>query len=489
MAIVQNFTTAKISVDYLVFKIQTDCLQALEAVAERLFMDYNCNVKIVDIKNPTENHYMQYNRRNWCTSEFRINSNKFWRGTLVVFTGKHGQAFYNKLVHGYAVGRSFDYEKAVLSRLDLCFDRPIDESDSPHLVREFFEKACLKINTKYKRPKAKFEEEILRSGFRGSGRYYRSYRRDNGVEIRFELELKKKAAQRYQGYFITGQFEELEAILVKQFYKYSTKNLDMDSQYTDWLRDATRKMSGRTASNPHLFTTYLNTLYAPKIVDEEFLLTFFQLLSFLRFYECEVQKLAGCKYHHVSFPAREFLIYQGRGESGQHHLEKLKVFLKKLQTLPTIETVFPDASFSSAVVFPVVKIRRSRGIIIELAMFHGLADYSFPFLFPVEFVQHASSNEMKVQFFVLSAISTGDPWKYLYVEDFFCTFNLANQEKTTLRRYLIKLLKRLKSYKMIRPGFQIISKTGITTEKRELTPNLVSRASVIMCREVLLFET
>ena len=93
-----------------------------------------------------------------------------------------------------------DFDNTNLSRIDLYYDRKLKESDRVENFDSFLEKCCTQIKEKYSRKTPKVEKGVLRVGKRGSGNYFRLYRRPNGKDIRFELELKKSAIKKFQSY-------------------------------------------------------------------------------------------------------------------------------------------------------------------------------------------------------------------------------------------------------------------------------------------------
>ena len=80
-----------------------------------------------------------------------------------------------------------DFDNTNLGRIDLYYDRKFKESDRVEKFDSFLEKCCTQIKKKDSRKTPKVEKGVLRVGKRGSGNYFRLYRRPNGKDIRFEL--------------------------------------------------------------------------------------------------------------------------------------------------------------------------------------------------------------------------------------------------------------------------------------------------------------
>ena len=79
-----------------------------------------------------------------------VDLNKYWKGTILRFKGKHAQRFYL-----------------------------------------FFENSYKQINSKNENPTTKLGNTILWIRKRSSSNSFRIYLKPNGKELRFEIELKK----------------------------------------------------------------------------------------------------------------------------------------------------------------------------------------------------------------------------------------------------------------------------------------------------------
>ena len=150
-----------------------------------------------------------------CKAEFRVNSQKYWSRTTLCFSGNQATHFYKMIQEKRLVlnWKAFDFEQTSLSRMDICYDRKLKESDKVESFESFGKKCEKQIE------KAIYKKGVIRVGKRGSGNYFRAYLRENGKEIRFELELSKSVVKKFQFYLFSNQFEKLEELLCLQFYK------------------------------------------------------------------------------------------------------------------------------------------------------------------------------------------------------------------------------------------------------------------------------
>lgn len=149
------------------------------------------------------------------SAEFTVNSNRYWKRTIIRFKGNHAQLFYDDLKFQKLDWSVFDLTSTNLGRIDLCYDRKLEANDKDLDI--FFEDSCREINSKKKNPTAKIGTNILRIGKRSSSNFFRVYLKSNGKELRFEIELKKTVLKNFQHYLFTNQFEVFKKFIVRHF--------------------------------------------------------------------------------------------------------------------------------------------------------------------------------------------------------------------------------------------------------------------------------
>jgi len=164
-----------------------------------------------------------------------LNSQKYWYGTSLSFSGNQSTYFYKTIKEKGLDWEILNFDNTSLSRIDLYYDRKFKKGDEIENFDSFLEECRSQIEKTDKRKIAIVDKGVLQVGRRGSGNYFRVYRRPNGKDIRFELELTKSAVKNFEFYLFSNQFEKLEELLCIHFYKQALTTFMMDSCYTDWL--------------------------------------------------------------------------------------------------------------------------------------------------------------------------------------------------------------------------------------------------------------
>lgn len=264
--------------------------------------------------------------KNSCKAEFRTNSTKYWPGTIISFSGNHGRFFYETIKDKQLNKDSFDLDSTNIGRIDLYYDRKIKQSDYVQTLDSFLKNSCTKINSKVDDPKAEVVKGVFRVGKRSSPNSFRVYPKSNGKFIRFELELKKSAIKKFQSYFFLHQFEKWEEFLTCHFYKEATNKLDLDSPYTDWLIENSRKIRSVEISGNCLLTTYVKNISFDELENQEFFYRLFQLLSYIKILESSVNWISNERYRIISFRVSEFLEFTGKEKTNYYQIRKLRIY-------------------------------------------------------------------------------------------------------------------------------------------------------------------
>jgi len=237
-----------------------------------------------------------------------------------------------------------DFDNTNLSRIDLYYDRKFKKGDEIENFDSFLEECRSQIEKADKRKRVIVDKGVLRVGKRESGNYFRVYRRPNGKEIRFELELTKSVVKNFEFYLFSNQFEKLEELLSIHFYKQALTTFVMDRCYTDWLRENFRKIRSTQTYENCLIATYLSTLPLETLEKQKFLYQLLQLLSYIRTLESSVNWISNENYRMISFRVSEFLEFLGKKKTNYYQIRKVVYFLKSLQRLPPVLEEFSKYS-------------------------------------------------------------------------------------------------------------------------------------------------
>lgn len=468
------------SLHYLGLNLQFNNLRRIKILANYLSDTFGCNSVYGDCKDSTRNCTLVKTKKNSWTVKFRVNSQDYWFGTVLNFPGNQATHFYKMIQEKGLVldWKAFDLEQTSLSRIDVWYDRKMKESDKIELFDSFGDKCQKQIE------KAIFEKGVIRVGKRGSGNYFRAYRRENGREIRFELELSKSVVKKFQFYLFSNQFEKLEELLCIQFYKQALTSFVKDSIYTDWLRENFRNIRSSRRYENYLITTYFKTLPLETIENQEFLYQLLQLLSYIQTLKSSVNWISNESYRVISFRVNGFLEFLGKKKTNYYQIRKLVDFLKSLQSLPPVLEDFSKSSFQSILIFPYLKVTRKKAWTVELAISEKVYFYRYPFYFPKEFLSFNDMYDLRAKIFFLLSFSTTELKKEFEIQKVLEQTGLSLQKMRKVRKSIFITFKEAENLKLIEPRFILVMKTNKREKVEKLTPNLLGKAKSIFYTEI-----
>ena len=132
------------------------------------------------MQDSTKNRVLNQKHKKFCKAEFRTNYIKYWPGTIISFSGNHAQFFYKTIKNKQLDKEIFDLDFTNIGRIDLCYDRKIQQSDQTQNLDSFLNKCCTQTNSKADATKAKIVKGVFRVGKRSSPNYFRVYPKPNG---------------------------------------------------------------------------------------------------------------------------------------------------------------------------------------------------------------------------------------------------------------------------------------------------------------------
>jgi hypothetical protein len=479
-----TFESENFQIHYLTLNLQFDDLKRIKKIADYFSNTFDCNSVFIDCKNSTQNCPLIKKERSLCQAEFRVNSQRYWYGTSLSFSGNQSTYFY-KTIKGKGLDwEILDFDNTNLGRIDLYYDRKLKESDRVENFDLFLEKCCTQIKEKDSRKTPKVEKGVLRVGKRGSGNYFRLYRRPNGKDIRFELELTKSVVKNFQFYLFSNQFEKFEELLCIHFYKQALTTFEMDSPYTDWLRENFRKIRYSQVSENSLIATYLKNIPLETLEKQEFVYKLLQLLSYIQTLESSVNWISNENYRILSFRVSEFLEFTGKKKTNYYQIRKFVDFLKSLQSLPPVMQDFSEGSFRSILIFPYLEVTKKKSWHVELAIADKVYFYRYPFYFPKEFLTYDDTYDLRVKIFFLLSFSKIELEKEFPIEEFLDQFDISNSRMTRLRKSIVTIFQNAQDWKLIEGRFTLLTKTNQTKKVEKLTSNLLGRGKSIFYTEI-----
>jgi hypothetical protein len=479
-----NFESESFQIHYLTLNLQFDNLKRIKKIADYLSNAFDCNSVLIDENNLPQKRTLNKKRKSYSKAKFRVNSQKYWYGTSLSFSGNQSIYFY-KTIKGKGLDwEVLDFDNTNLGRIDLYYDRKLKKGDEIENFDSFLKECKSQIVKTDKRLTVTIDKGVLRVGKRGNGNYFRVYRRPNGKDIRFELELTKSVVKNFEFYLFSNQFEKLEELLSIHFYKKALTTFVMDSCYTDWLRNNFRKIRSTQTYDNCIITTYLSKIPLETLKKQKFLYQLLQLLSYIRTLESSINWISDENYRIISFRVSEFLEFLGKKKTNYYQIRKVVDFLKSLQRLPPILEDFSTESFRSILIFPYLKVRKEKSWNVELAIAEKVYFYRYPFYFPQEFLTYDDVYDLRAKIFFLLSFSTTELKKEFPIQEVFDQVGISRQKLTKLRKSVLVIFKDAQNLKLIEPRFTLLMKTNKIKDVEKLTSNLLVKAKSVFYTEI-----
>lgn len=165
---------------------------------------------------------IRFDRRNLHEVVFILKIN-YQEGTHIEFAGASADRIFDFIKQERLQWQKLLQHKAVLRRIDVCYDRPQKSTDQISNSR-FINESLQQFQESHPNQNLSFfknqEGLVIKFGNKQSNRHYRVYTKNN--ILRFEFEFKDKNKLNYYHILLQqSHFEELERILSHQFFKYS----------------------------------------------------------------------------------------------------------------------------------------------------------------------------------------------------------------------------------------------------------------------------
>ena len=459
-----NFNSENLMVDWISFNIEG--LIDSTRIANLLFFRFNASITMED-----QSELQFYDRRNKYDVSIRQRQKSHWVGSQIIFSGKNAAYFY-KLIKTQKFNLDllkFGQRTLSLGRIDLCFSKTNYSTDTKRSFDAFLVDSRSQIqnhtNTRHIRLYDFPDGKMLKVNRRNNSRHYRVYQKDGTV--RFELELKHRQTKLVQGYLFNNQLDVFEHQLVIQYFRYSNQVLRSDYSYTDWVLDFQRRHQATTTFRP-LVISYLENQVVKTQEEEERLFHLLQFLSFVKslklnpFKDCQRYKIKNQFYYELKFPLIKFLKFTGMRFSNHCEREKLIFYFYQLQKLDPIVKVFSNMAFRSYVCFPHVDCANPSGNswTIEVLAAEELFCYPYPFHMPTSFLRSTNKNDLRLKVLFMKSLAISGQKKILYLERFFNTTIVRNDQLIQIKKNIIQLLDELVENKIIQNEVEIVLKSN-----------------------------
>jgi hypothetical protein len=476
-----NFQSFDIKIDEIAFNINTEDFDKIQMIANYFAEHFKCQTRFIDKKEKTKKKLV-YLRKPYCVADFYIGEIDYWKGTILRFSGRNAAIFYDRyksLNPQHFDPSIFNMNFISLGRLDLKYDRMITHAD-PSLIN-FLQETELKLLSN--KVKVQLKGQSLKVWTRkNSPKHYRTYLRENGKEVRFELELKRKKAKAYQHSFFRQDFDEFEKSYTHTYFKETSQIFDIDNLYLDWFKREFRSVrQSQFLSRQSLSTTYLTLqpIYQDRRTVDFY--RFLQLLKFIEGLESQRSSVAYGKatYRSYKFPLHNFLEFTGYQKTNYYQLQQFKDFIISLDKIPTFSTYFSDEHYRGVTFFPFVDLQKQKNTWhVILVGCEELIDlfYPFPFHLPEVFLTYRSKYSLWAQVFVLQTLAQKKLQKRLKTQAFFSQLSFGDSAYLQLKATLVVVLNQLRDSKIIQSDFIVTTKSGKVRTVSNLTSNIISRS-------------
>lgn len=416
-----------------------------------------------------------HNSQNQYQVVFVPQSQKFWTGFTVSFSGKNATYFYDLLKNQKIDLAIFDFSQTNFGRLDICYFRKTKAIDQDKYLQSFLEESKKKYlslaHTKYAKLDYNSKGFILRLGNRKSSNYYRVYQKNLGLQ--FELELKKAALKPFQQFFFEGRIQEFEERLAKYFYQQSHKVLALDFSYADWLLIRLRqlKLFQLPGSQICLVTDYLKNNTLDSLDQKESFFRLLQFLSFIRTIPNTNSIAAGNQiYYIVQFPFNQFLEFIHIDTTSSYQRKKVLRVLRSLTKLKPLVYKFSEEQFRSSVTIPHVEsFKKGNCSMVLMLITKELYTYKYPFFFPSSFISYQSKYDLQIKLQFVESISNIGIQKQFQLQTFIDQFSVSNKKHTQIKQIIIDLFHELKDQGFIQDEFQLVYQDNSIQKVTKLT--------------------
>ena len=140
-----SFESESFQIHYLTINLQFDNLKRIKNIADYLSNAFDCNSVLIDENDFTQKRTLNKKEKSYGKAEFRVNSQKYWSGTSLSFSGNQSTWFYKTIKRKGLDWEVLDFDNTNLSRIDLYYDRKLKKSDEIELLIHLEKNAVVKL--------------------------------------------------------------------------------------------------------------------------------------------------------------------------------------------------------------------------------------------------------------------------------------------------------------------------------------------------------
>ena len=484
-----NFSDEKLGLDYLVFNLPRFRTRMLE-VAE-LFHKYGFNSKTYNLD--TEQYSEILTKKKFTHSLTFILENEPWNkdNLSIHFQASNSRRIYFFIKRGIFSISQLNCPSLSVNRIDIQYIRPNQNYDTN--LMDFFEESKKTFQTNFKDQTAfidKLDKSLILGDRQDSSYFVRIYPIQSNSALKFELEIKKRAAKKLGLFLQRSLFTEFESMVSKKYFNRLKKSLSLQTCFTHWLLDSLRLKLPKPKT--HLVGSYLKEYFLTQTNSED--IQFYRLLqfiSFVRSYSESRQKeiLNDQLYITVQFQLADFMKALQVNINSYQRKQFLQ-FFDNLMGLPPYSIQFSDQKFRKLLFFPVVNaIQQTKNGTwhIKIAVAEPLMKDYYPFHFPTSFFVYTSTINFQVKLSIIRSFAQESSSQKTYlIRSFLNRYKKRSHSiQAQVKKDILDQINSLLKSKIIEPRFQVSFNDNNFIPKNNIQLQDLHTAEVIIFYEII----
>lgn len=452
-----NFSDEKLNLDYLVFNLPSFRPHMLE-VAE-IFYKYGFNSLTFNLD--TKKYSTIFYNKNFLHSlTFTLETDPWNKDNLSIhFKSTNSRRIYFLIKENIFSISELNCTNISINRIDIQYIRPNQNYETNFI--DFFNESKEIFQTNFVGQPAFVgtDGKSIILGDRDSSYFVRIYSIESNSALKFELEIKKRTANKLGLFLLRSLFSEFESMVSKKYFNRLRKSLSLQTCFTDWLLDSLRLKV--TKPKNHLVGSYLKKYFLTQTNLKE--LQFYrllQLISFVRSYS-ELGKeeiLNDQLYLTVQFQLVDFM-KSVKNNLNSYQRKQFLQFFDDLMELPPYSVQFSDQKFRKLLFFPVVNaIQETKNgpWSIQIAVAEPLMKDYYPFHFPPSFFVYTSTINLQVKLSIIRSFGQESSFQKTYsIRSFLNRYKKRSHfTQAQVKQDILEQFNDLLKYKIIQPKFK-----------------------------------
>lgn len=452
-----NFSDEKLNLDYLVFNLPSFRPHMLE-VAE-IFYKYGFNSLTFNLD--TKKYSTIFYNKNFLHSlTFTLETDPWNKDNLSIhFKSTNSRRIYFLIKENIFSISELNCTNISINRIDIQYIRPNQNYETNFI--DFFNESKEIFQTNFVGQPAFVgtDGKSIILGDRDSSYFVRIYSIESNSALKFELEIKKRTANKLGLFLLRSLFSEFESMVSKKYFNRLRKSLSLQTCFTDWLLDSLRLKV--TKPKNHLVGSYLKKYFLTQTNLKE--LQFYrllQLISFVRSYS-ELGKeeiLNDQLYLTVQFQLVDFM-KSVKNNLNSYQRKQFLQFFDDLMELPPYSVQFSDQKFRKLLFFPVVNaIQETKNgpWSIQIAVAEPLMKDYYPFHFPPSFFVYTSTINLQVKLSIIRSFGQESSFQKTYsIRSFLNRYKKrSHSTQAQVKQDILEQFNDLLKYKIIQPKFK-----------------------------------